>query len=151
MTLLSPISNRTPSLMTWFIVYKSTGTNKNQLFSFFIKHLFFQSHQKSIVSFKIEIEPIQTIIHEKPEYPLSRFLSDVGGSFGLFLGISIASIVSYLEKVLKFFISISKSTVKRYELNGLKNFGRKRQKQSKKKLSPKRNIIRNNHSKKLYS
>ena len=117
----------------------------------FHKTSFFQSHQKSIVSFKIEIEPIQTIIHEKPEYPLSRFLSDVGGSFGLFLGISIASIVSYLEKVLKFFISISKSTVKRYELNGLKNFGRKRQKQSKKKLSPKRNIIRNNHSKKLYS
>ena len=30
---------------------------------------------------------------ERPEYSLPEFLSDIGGTFGLFLGISIASIV----------------------------------------------------------
>ena len=45
---------------------------------------------------------------------MPRFLSDVGGSFGLFLGISIASIVSYFEKLLQLLVKITKSAIKRY-------------------------------------
>ena len=46
MTLFSSISNRTPSLMTWFIVYKSTGTNKKPIILIFHKTSFFSVTSK---------------------------------------------------------------------------------------------------------
>ena len=57
--------------------------------------------KSQIISFRIQVDNVQRSIQTVPEYPLSRFLSDVGGSFGLFLGISIASIVGYTEKFVR--------------------------------------------------
>ena len=54
-----------------------------------------ENQGKSVISFQLVVDNLQKSIHHVPEYPLSRFLSDVGGSFGLFLGISIASIGNF--------------------------------------------------------
>ena len=59
-----------------------------------------ENQGKAVISFQLVVDNLQKSIHHVPEYPLSRFLSDVGGSFGLFLGISIASIVGYIEKMI---------------------------------------------------
>ena len=59
-----------------------------------------ENQGKAVISFQLVLDNLQKSIHHVPEYPLSRFLSDVGGSFGLFLGISIASIVGYIEKMI---------------------------------------------------
>jgi len=40
---------------------------------------------------------------ETAEYPFERFLSDIGGSFGIFLGISVATIVGFFEFVFNSF------------------------------------------------
>ena len=41
----------------------------------------------------VDLDLYEDVQKEKPEYSLPEFLSDIGGTFGLFLGISIASIV----------------------------------------------------------
>ena len=46
MTFLRHFSNCTPSVMTWFIINKPTGTNKKSLFLFFIKRLFSVTSKK---------------------------------------------------------------------------------------------------------
>ena len=41
----------------------------------------------------IDLDLYEEVQQERPEYSLPEFLSDIGGTFGLFLGISIASAV----------------------------------------------------------
>ena len=43
------------------------------------------------------MDSIELTRYEVAEYPFSRFISDVGGSFGLFLGISAATLVGLIE------------------------------------------------------
>ena len=67
-----------------------------------------------IISFQIQLDNIQHHVKHVPgnifvlsksllleEYPISRFLFDVGGSFGLFLGLSIASLVGLTERLIR--------------------------------------------------
>ena len=46
------------------------------------------------------MDSIELTRYEVAEYPFSRFISDVGGSFGLFLGISAATLVGLIEMML---------------------------------------------------
>ena len=45
------------------------------------------------------MDSIELFRYEVAEYPFSRFVSDVGGSFGLFLGISAATLVGLIEMI----------------------------------------------------
>ena len=52
-----------------------------------------QPKPENVVSFMIDLDLYEEVQQERPEYSLPEFLSDIGGTFGLFLGISIASAV----------------------------------------------------------
>ena len=47
------------------------------------------------------MDRIELTRYEVAEYPFSRFVSDVGGSFGLFLGISAATLVGFAEMIVQ--------------------------------------------------
>ena len=51
------------------------------------------------------MDSIEEMRNETKEYPFSRFISDVGGSLGLFMGISAATMVGIFEL---FIISVGK-------------------------------------------
>ena len=53
-----------------------------------------------IASILVQMDSIELTRYEVAEYPFSRFISDVGGSFGLFLGISAVTIVGLIEMML---------------------------------------------------
>ena len=42
--------------------------------------------------------------YEKPDYDRARFLSDIGGAAGLILGMSIASILGFIDCILIYFL-----------------------------------------------
>ena len=56
-----------------------------------------------IASILITMDSIEEMRNETKEYPFSRFISDVGGSLGLFMGISAATVVGIFELI---FVSI---------------------------------------------
>ena len=45
------------------------------------------------------MDSIEEMRNETKEYPFSRFISDVGGSLGLFMGISAATVVGIFELI----------------------------------------------------
>ena len=59
------------------------------------------------------MDSIELTRYEVAEYPFSRFISDVGGSFGLFLGISAATIVGLIEMMLNILFRSVKRLVSR--------------------------------------
>ena len=64
----------------------------------------------------VDLDLYEDVQKEKPEYSLPEFLSDIGGTFGLFLGISIASIV---ESVSSFYCRILTILIFLFELKKL--------------------------------
>jgi len=47
--------------------------------------------------------------YERPDYDKARFLSDIGGAAGLILGMSIASILGFIDCLFIYFIRQFKS------------------------------------------
>ena len=52
-----------------------------------------------MISFLVDLDLYEDVQKETPEYSLPEFLSDIGGTFGLFLGISIASMVESVSSI----------------------------------------------------
>ena len=48
--------------------------------------------------------------YEKPDYDRARFLSDIGGAAGLILGMSIASILGFIDCILIYFLQFISKT-----------------------------------------
>ena len=82
------------------------------VYNVYVKFIYLQFDTIGIASILITMETIEGLRIEIPEYPLERFVSDIGGrffyhayyglhildfSFGLFLGISAATIVGFCE------------------------------------------------------
>ena len=53
------------------------------------------------------MDSIEEMRNETKEYPFSRFISDVGGSLGLFMGISAATVVGIFELIIVFLCRVS--------------------------------------------
>lgn len=56
-----------------------------------------------------------TVLEEKPGYDWNSFLSDIGGSLGFFLGLSVVGALGVLENFYKFVCRSSKSKQKEEE------------------------------------
>jgi hypothetical protein len=52
------------------------------------------------------MDSIEELRNETSEYPFSRFISDVGGSLGLFMGVSAATMVGAIELLFIFLFEV---------------------------------------------
>ena len=55
-------------------------------------------------------DPPFSYYYEKPDYDRARFLSDIGGAAGLILGMSIASILGFIDCILIYFLQFISKT-----------------------------------------
>ena len=56
--------------------------------------------------------------YERPDYDKARFLSDIGGAAGLILGMSIASILGFIDCLFIYFIRCLRKIFKDSEQTG---------------------------------
>jgi hypothetical protein len=71
-----------------------------------------QQFGSSIVSFYINYDELEyTEIVEMPSYTLTILISNIGGTFGLFLGVSVLSFVEIIEIVIEIIINKSNGAV----------------------------------------